>query len=474
MKRQFYDIGNRRELFIDDLVTEETSENVVRKLHSPVPHEPDPTAPRGAYQTVIFDNGRIRRYYRGDFADFTLKGSDAVIQPGYIGEFTGYAEGRDGFRWMKPEALIYACGIPNVILCLSEHNITHNFTPFLDGNPVRSEKARFKALGGTPEGGGLFALFSPDGVHWNLYGKKPVLTSPDARFPYLFDSQNVSFWSKAENRYVCYFRVNLTRDGRELRSIARMDSADFLLWENFRELDINLENENLYVSQIQPYFRAEHIYVGTPTRYFDERESATDITLCFSREGGPILRPYPEAWIRPGLELENWSNRYNYLACGIVPTSENEMTLFHDWSGVRYTLRYDGFISLSTGYAGGEWRSKVLRYSSGRLEFNISTSAGGLAVAELQTPDGKPIPGYEFDSCEPMYGDTIVWNPRWKYEQPLPEGVLFRIACRFREADIYSFAFAGQERKYEHSASSAGSTPEAKEEHAGKRELQKK
>lgn len=446
MKPQFYDIGRRRELFIDESLTEKVRGDISRRLHEPIPHEPDPTAPLGKYQTVIFDRGLLRRYYQSNFADYTRSTSMEryIVKPGFIGEFTGYAESRDGFRWMKPEAMIYDSGVPNVIFCKSPKYLTHNFTPFLDVNPGCAAEERFKALAGTSDSGGVFAMSSPDGVHWTVKDKNPVLTSPGPRFKYLFDSQNVSFYSVAEGRYVCYFRVNCTKDNRALRSIARMDSSDYIHWENFQELDVNRENENLYVSQIQPYFRAPHIYVGTPTRYYDERNSATDIAICFSRGGGPILRPWPGAWIRPGLNPESWGNRYNYLAYGIIPTSENEMSLFHTSNGVRYTLRYDGFVSLSS-VNGGEWLSKVLRYTSGTLEMNISTTAGGLAVVELRNPDDTPIPGFEFENCEPMYGDTIAWKPCWKGNGVLKEGTFLRIACRLREADIYSFAFTGNE-----------------------------
>ena len=447
-----YDIGNRRELFLDDFVTESLRGDVSRDLHDPVPHDPDPTAPRGAYQTVICNQGKLYRYYRGDFADYTRLNSPEPyeVKPGFIGEFTGYAESRDGHRWMKPDAGIYDCGIPNVIFCNSKKYLAHNLTPFMDTNPECSPEAKFKALAGTADSGGMFALFSADGISWKVQGEGPVFTSPGPRFSYLFDSQNVSFYSPVEGRYVCYFRVNCTKDDRALRSIARIDSKDYLHWENFQELDVNLPDENLYVSQLQPYFRAPHIYIGTPTRFFEDRGSATDIGFLFSREGRVIDRTWKEAWIRPGFDRESWSNRYNYLACGIVPTSPHEISLFHNWNGIRYSLRYDGFVSLTTHYEGGEWLSKVLRYTSGELELNIATSCGGFAQVELQTPDGVPLPGFSFDECEKMYGNSVAWRPRWKSGKTLDPGTILRIAVRSREAEFYSFVFSGEKESAGH------------------------
>ena len=444
-----HELKNRRELFLDDFITESVSGDMRKVLHEPVPHDPDPTAPRGAYQTVLYVQGKLYRYYQGKFSDYTRldRPEPFDVKPGFIGEFTGFAESRDGHRWMKPDARIYDSGVPNVVFCNSPRYLTHNLTPFLDVNPACAKEARFKALAGTTDSGGMFALFSPDGVSWTVQGDEPVYKSPGPRFSYLFDSQNVSFYSEAEGRYVCYFRVNRTKDDRPLRSIARIDSEDYLHWENFQELDVNLPDEHLYVSQLQPYFRAPQFYIGTPTRYFEERGSATDIGFLFSREGGPIRRTWREAWIRPGFDKASWSNRYNYLACGIVPTSPNEISLFHNWNGVRYSLRYDGFVSYSSFYEGGEWLSRVLRYTSGELELNAATSTGGILQVELQTPEGGPLPGFSFEESEKMYGNSVSWRPRWKSGRTLEPGTVLRIAVRSREAEFYSFSFTEEKEE---------------------------
>src|SRR5690606_3097323 len=138
----------------------------------------------------------------------------------------------------------------------------HNFCPFLDTRPGVSDAARFKALGGTMEGGGLIAWPSPDGLHWTRMADRPVLPPDRSSYPYQFDSQNVAFWSGAERKYVCYYRVFRN----DIRRIARSESDDFLRWSppvlmEYRHPELELPLEHLYTNQTHPYFRAPHLYV---------------------------------------------------------------------------------------------------------------------------------------------------------------------------------------------------------------------
>jgi hypothetical protein len=441
-----YNIGMKRELFIDDFLTEQRNGDLTFKLHSPTPHAPEPSSPIGGYQTVIKDGDIFRRYYRGHFSNFD--GWDSPYPPteGFVGEFTGYAESKDGIHWKTPRVNRYECPVPNVIRCVSDKTHigeTHNFSPFLDSNPKCKASERFKALGGIFEVGGLFAFYSRDGINFKLYQKEPVV-KPEKKFDYAFDSQNSCFYSEAEQQYVLYFRVNLTKDKRKLRTICRAVSKDCIKWSKFQELDVNRENEHLYTNQLHPYCRAKHYYIGPAVRFFEnpDKTGTTDITLLFSRAGGPILRPFPGAWIRPGLDPARWGNRSNYVALNIVPTAEDELSLYHERSQVRYTLRPDGFISLNSGLDGGEWQSKVLLYSGGHLEFNVSTAAGGLFVVELQDESGVPLPGFSFAECRKYSGDSLAYAPTWgDKELPLRKNQPFRIHCKLLEADLYSFVF---------------------------------
>jgi len=439
--KEAYEIDRKRELFIDDFLTQRKSGDIRFKLHEPVAQPPELSSPVGHYQTVIYDDRVFRRYYRGHFSNFSGVDSPYQLTATAIGEFTGYVESTDGIHWNYPDVGIYQTGCPNVIQAL-DSKCTHNFTPFLDASPHVRRKERFKALGGTFEQGGLFGYYSDDGIHFKQYRKTPLIPV-NPQYSYEFDSQNVAFYSEAEGQYVLYYRANLDKNGIRMRHIARMVSPDFMHWHDEGVLKVNLPGEHLYVSQMHPYCRASHLYVGTPTRFFEDRGAATDITLIFSRGGGPILRPFPGGWIRPGLDPKRWGNRSNYLALNIVETRPDELSLYHNRSQVRYTLRPDGFISLHAGINGGKWQSQPLRYGGGELEFNVATSAGGSLLVELQNEEGKALPGYSFADSPLFYGDSLAYRPQWKGERRgiLAEGQIFRLCCKLADADLYSFTF---------------------------------
>src|SRR4029079_1159737 len=86
---------------------------------------------------------------------------------------------------------------------------SHNFTPLLDTRPDVQKEERYKALAiGKPDGDflTLFAFASEDGIHWRKLREEPVLTEKYVGANWAFDSQNLAFWSEAEQVYVGYYR----------------------------------------------------------------------------------------------------------------------------------------------------------------------------------------------------------------------------------------------------------------------------
>ncbi|NLE53537.1 MAG: hypothetical protein GX617_01250 [Lentisphaerae bacterium] len=431
---QPYLLKQCRELLIDDFHSETRIGDLRFRLHSPQALPEEPTQPRGHYQTVIFADGLYRLYYRGQ-----LPVPEATPQDGNPGEYTAYAESADGRTWRSPELGLFPGRPANAVWAGSM--ATHNFAPFLDERPGCPPEERFKALGGVQHGGGLYAFTSPDGIHWRSCAETPAMLPPKDK-PWSFDSQNVAFWSAAEQCYVLYYRVFQPVQGKNLRAICKTTSDDFRHWQPGEFMALNRDGEHLYVSQMAPYCRAPQLYIGTPTRFFEDRGCATDISLCFSRAGGPLFRSFPGAWITPGPDPARWGNRSNYLARNIVPTGPTELSLYHAQSGRRYVMRPDGFVSLHGGLVGGEWTSKALTYGGGRLSFNVATSAGGSMAVELLDSDGRALPGATFAEHDLFYGDTLRYVPTWRgrEELPLRPGDVFRMRCRLQEADLFSFA----------------------------------
>ena len=453
-----YPLRNRRELFLDDQLTAAVSGETALRQHFPNREAPAPSRPVGYYQTNIQERGKrkeedfVRCYYRGIRA-----GYNGDLYDGNPGEYTGYAESRDGIHWSRPELGLFPDypDFPGDTIWVGTME-THNFAPFRDDNPGCPPEERYKAVAGIRDCGGLFRFCSADGIRWRKMSEEPCLRIPEGGY-LQFDSQNVCFWSAAEQCYVIYFRVYVAPDAPVLpaspewddacrRSVARSTSTDFLHWTEPVVLKMNRPGEHLYVSLLAPYFRAPHIYIGTPTRFFGARGAATDITFCHTRNGIDILRPFPGAWITPGPDPARWGNRSNYLAYGIVQTGPKEISLYHCISQVRYTLRLDGFASLHAGVEGGTWESVPMEYAPGRWEFNVATSAGGAFQVGFADAEGRALPGFDLDDCELFFGDDIAVTPRWKggEEPPLRPGQPFRLRFRMTECDVFSFCCSQQ------------------------------
>lgn len=456
------DIGSRRQLFVDRYLIE-SAKGVELRLSTPVDAGPAIVLDKpwegafSGYFTVIQDGARYRLYYRGE----PRSGKD-----GNPGETTCYAESRDGKHWTKPELGLYevAGTKKNNIVLAGDPPFSHNFSPMLDSRPGVPAGERYKALAGVHQSG-LYAFASADGVRWHKLANTPVLTSK----AFAFDSQNVSFWSEAEQRYVCYFRTWKRIGAANYRWVSRTTSSDYLHWDAPTEMSYgDAPPEHLYTNQTSPYFRAKDFYIGICARFMPGRQVITneqaaaigvdpgyfkdcsDAVLVTSRGGGRYDRTFLEAFLRPGLGVENWVSRSNYPALNLVQTGPTEMSFYvvrnYGQPSVylrRYALRLDGFASAKALYSGGELLTKPLRFTGGKLELNYSTSAPGGIRVEIQDADGAPLPGFTLAESRELIGDEIARTVSWTAGSDLSRlaGKPVRLRFVMRDADLFSLSF---------------------------------
>ncbi len=443
-QQEVIDIGRRRELFVDRYLID-SMKNLRLQLHRPCRTEVVLRFDRpwegetSAYVTVFKDGERYRMYYRAS----GQRGSKSW-------ELTCVAESRDGRHWTKPELELHAFGKhrrTNIVLAVPPRQGTHNFAPFRDQNPNARPEARYKALAGAP----LWAWGSPDGIHWKLLHKKPVITRG------AFDSQNVSFWDPNRGCYVAYFRI--VRNG--LRAVATATSKDFIHWSQPQPIQVQQRpGEHFYTNATLLYFRAPHLYLAFPKRFFPSRRrlpehpssGISDGVLLTSRDGLHFQREFPQALLRPGLEQRNWGDRSNMIAWGLVPTGKDEMSLYfsqhYRTSSAhikRAAYRVDGLASLHAEATPGELVTKPLRFAGKRLLLNYSTSAFGSIRVEVLSAEGKPLPGYQLQVAPELFGDAVD-EPYPLYQGKRDFAPLAGKAVRLRfvlvDADLYSFRFA--------------------------------
>ncbi len=486
-------IGSRRELFIDDWLIDHM-DNTTFKLHSPKPEEIaiEKDSSDITYVTVLKDKELYRMYYRGHAS-------------AKMDQLTCYAESKDGILWEKPNLRLiefqgstannivwdgegtvprtpagvtpsnekqewawYLCvehgrNIPPDIdkYSLLDQQIirgvcafaqgklpssTHNFTPFLDSNPAALPEQRYKAVGGTCDAG-LIGMYSADGIHWHAMSKEPIITEGK------FDSQNVVFWDSLRKEYVVFMRTLLKG---EFRSFSRCTSPDFKNWSTPEQVGLgDIENEHLYTNAATQYVRAPHLYIAFPRRFMtkttemSDYDSISDQIFMSSRDGGRNWdRRFMEAFIRPGRDAKNWTDRNGTISNGVVVTGEDELSIY--WvEHLHYptcrlrrgSLRLDGFASVNAPYCGGELITKPLIFSGNHLSLNYATSAFGCVQIEIQDEHGKAIEGYELN--EEMCGDIIDGIVTWKAGSNINNlaGKIIRLRFVMRDADVYAIQF---------------------------------
>jgi hypothetical protein len=445
------DIGGRLELLLDDYLIDGLS-GASLALHRPVARELALDHDRPwegntcTYHTVFHDGERYRMYYRGSHWDETAKRSGHP-------EVACYAESSDGIHWHRPELGLYEFeGSKRNNIVWRGEVANHNFAPFRDRNPACADAARYKAVGSGK--GGLFAFQSPDGIHWSLMQPEPVITDG------AFDSLNVAMWDQHRKCYVDFHRK--PRGGK--RAIVTCKSTDFLHWSPAEYLEYpGAPEEHLYTNAIAPYARAPHLYLGFPKRFMPDRNpighvdpGVSDGVFMTSRDGRRFKR-WTEAFIRPGLQPSRWINRNNLTAWGIVETASDlpdapgELSIYsteHYYTGKsaklrRHSLRMDGFVSVQAPLAGGELRTKPLRFKGERLILNLSTSGAGSVQVEVQDAEGKPLPGFALADTPELVGDYLAHAVPFKQNLAALQERPVRLRFLLKDADLFSLQFRG-------------------------------
>ena len=477
------DIGSRRELFIDDLLIDQMT-NARLELHHPVPREvvlvhDQPWEGSGCgYHQIFQDEGRYRLYYRG--WQIQVEGKE-LTRP-HI-PVACYAESLDGIHWVKPELglIEFEGSKKNNIVWDGAGYEGHDLTPFIDSNPAATAEEKYKALAWAWQGSkGLRAFRSPDAIRWYFMDDGKAVMTKGA-----FDTQNIAFWDSLRKEYRAYIRDfhPHASSGERIRDIRTSTSKDFVNWTEPVMVSFpDVPDEPLYTNQVAPYYRAPHIFIGFPVRYserawddhyknlprYEHRKgrtqshvrygSAITDTLLMSSRDGHSFKRWGESFLRPGPQHpNNWAYGDNYMAwhavetASAIPGAPKEISLYATesyWTGKsdrlrRYTLRVDGFVSVTAPMQGGELLTRPLIFAGGTLEINFSSSAAGSIRIEVQDSAGRALEGFALDDSFEIFGDQLDRVVEWKSGAQLGPlaGKPVRLRFVMKDADLYSLRF---------------------------------
>lgn len=440
------DIGSRWELFVDEYLVAQKS-GVALKLHDPIKKEivlatDQPWEGKTcAYFTAIQDGKKVRLYYRGSSG-----GSDHSDD-----QVTCVVESDDGIHFTRPKLRIIEAGGTKDNNVIWRGVEAHNFSPFLDTNPNTKPEERYKALGGVKQPGknwhqgetpgGLYAFASADGIQWKKIKDVPVMTKG------AFDSQNLAFYDNLRNRYVCFSRIF----SNKVRAVQSSTSNDFLGWSDGvpHQYAEGVPMEHFYTSATVPCPTAPHLFLSFPKRFITTRKKVpehegpgvSDAVFMSSRDGVKWDRPFLEAWVRPGPDLKNWTDRNNMTANGIVVTGEGEWSLYisehyrhADHRIRRIAVRKQGFASMHADAKGGEFTTHPIKCSGSKVAINYSTSAAGSIQIEALDESGKVLA-----TMPELYGDDFD-VPALDVSKLKDQTISLRI--KMKDADLYALRFA--------------------------------
>ena len=459
-------IGNRRQLFFDDFLIEETT-NLTRTWHQAEKHPDNPVLRREfpwedwriqLYGTVIFDPaaGIFKAWYMTipEFPNnkITVEGK---IRPGHA-TLVAYAISKDGVQWEKPplNQVSFEGSKENNLVGPEMYN-PEGFAVLLepdDADPQRRYKAFYWDHGNGPTivvGGneiygpgpddGMHVAFSPDGVLWKVCEKRPALDySSDTGHCVVFDQQ--------EDKYVAF-----VRSWAKGRTVARTESKDFINW-SFPETILATDEQDDAQTQIYGmtvnYY--DGIYIGMPWM-FHTQDNQFDFQLCHSRDGKTWVRnPKRQVFLPPG-PTGAWDSRDMRAACRAV-VLEDRVLYYYSGSPIPHatkdpkrlgqeiglaTLRRDGWVSLDAGRNPGTLTTQPFVHPGGTLFINTDASEGEISVEYLDA-GGQPLS--DVSAAVGIAGDHLRTAVLFgNTTDDLLKGKTIRLRVSMANAKLYSF-----------------------------------
>ena len=282
-------IGGRRELLVDDFLTEKLSGEARLQLHPPVPREivlkTDAPWEGNAcgYPSVFQDGPLYRMYYHAGHYRHGGKPAEARAEHPWL---LCYVESADGIQWRRPELGLceFEGSKKNNIILTPEsvaaiHGDPAHTSVFKDANPDCPPDARYKCIiVGKPHG--LYVLKSADGIRFSIAGDKPVITQA----PLIGEPGLLGSGTPGVSRVLAH--VHGGRGRRPDLEARRLSRDPYRHLEGFPELGCPGGPAVCRFARRAPLHQpdsavppAPHIFLGFPMRYTDRGWSDSMLAL---------------------------------------------------------------------------------------------------------------------------------------------------------------------------------------------------
>ena len=337
---------------------------------------------------------------------------------------------------------------------------------------------------------GYGVMFSPDGLDWTPYEHNPIMQGGDIA---------TCTYDPVTQEYIAFPKVCRTDEGFYRRCVGISVSEDFVSWsapvqiltgdatddartperlERFRDL-LSFDDPSYYNGQMYGMtgFRYEGLRIGLVWFYDvsglipqefggnDDGVICTQLVYCRGRSiwHRPAERP---DFITCGNE-DDYDATIAYVSHGVVEF-DDELWFYYNGrnrshgSGLGIpgapcpvtktparpgaiflaTLRRDGFASIGANYPPGRMVTKTMTFEGSQLEINADSEHGHIIV-EILDCEGRPIPGFDKESCIPFREDAIRGRIKWKGKRSLAaiQDKPVRLVFHMQTARLYAFKF---------------------------------
>jgi hypothetical protein len=434
-------------VFLLEGSTVEDSWGVRRKLNPPLksPRNPLITKTGGwegsgpyVYGTVLYDERE--KLYR---CWYTVYHDREYRQKLYGSYLTCLATSQDGYTWRKPElGLVEWRGSrKNNLVQLGRKYvgaITVVPVPAGSGAP-----GRFLAV--YIDSPGVCLAYSDDGATWREHPGNPIE-------PHHSDTHNSIVYDPVRRKWLVHLRPPLYA-GPWKRRIALMESDDLRNWTRPR-IVLAPDEEDPPEFYGMPVFRRGNLFFGL-LQIFDQSLGSIEIELVLSADGRNWQRVPPrERVLRRGGPDE--FDRGMVLTASSPVIVGDEMRLYYGGTKVDHrqetpddvavsaigmaAIRLDRFYGVTAGEKepGFVLTRPVLLDGNGLV---LNASAEGRIRAALLDTEGKELPGFGFNDCLPVRGDSLRHRVVWR-EKTFPEQNLLRVKLQLEQASVYAM-YAG-------------------------------
>jgi len=346
-----------------------------------------------------------------------------------------YNESRDGRRWQRPSlGLVESAGGRDTNILL---DLAHLYSPSVVRLPNdRGGRYPYRLVfwdirdGSTYDGGGgMYTAVSEDGIHWKPDSQRPRLVAKK-QINSVSDVLDLMYDPRIEAFVVHAKCWRWDGEQAKYRMICRSQSRDFRRWSTPEVVfDPRAEQPDAPQTYGMPTFVYQGQYFGLLRIYHSPGNETIEIELAHSRDDHTWQRVAPGEPLIPVGSQGTWDDGMVFAAPPVIRSEQMEF-FYGGWDGPHNVGGRRANIGLATTPLGrlvalvpegarGTLRTEVLEVGEGGISLNVDARQGAVRVAVLDEA-GEVLPGRGLDDCQPIEGDHLRHQPRWRSAATLP------------------------------------------------------